>query len=86
MNYSIKFLTIIVFQLGLIGCAAPQENNRRALLTPYERCVEDAEMKTKFCRVSCFGQGLYNRGSDTNSCDQGCEQTKNLMLQSCAMK
>jgi hypothetical protein len=70
----------------LYGCASPAEENRRALLTPYERCVETENRKASYCVIGCSGD-LLSRNPEMvergRQCKFRCEQEKNVALNSC---
>ena len=81
-------LAISLFLLG--GCVSPEEQllqtQRRASLTPFQKCIEDADRSSDWCKLGCSGLLISRLPSEQEQgrvCMARCENTKAVAFNSC---
>lgn len=90
--------SLIVFSSFLIfGCAADPyaqmrqqqerqaEEQRRASMTPRQRCMEDADRQENSCGIQCT-LGNFQNANARNACLATCKQMQMQTYQMCAMR
>jgi hypothetical protein len=100
LNRFFSLIAISVFALSVIsigGCAtdpyaqmrqqqaAAAEQQRRANLTPRQRCMEDADKQENSCGLQCV-LGNFQNANARNACNATCKQMQMQTYQMCSMR
>ena len=94
-TFGIRTWLVMVLATLLTGCLTPEqaaqweanaamERQRRANLTPKQRCQEDVNERHRSCGINC-SLGNFGNANATRMCDSSCERDRLVAFQTCSM-